>query len=444
VQGPLGVSSTTCADAFAYVPTNGLPLPAHGCAVAFPLHTAGPGGGAPQKVSLSVPTGGSATLLDAGANAVTTLTTAAGRFQLNGGVITYTPAKAYQGAGAVSYRLQGDGGGTATSTYSTTITVPPPPIAPALTSIGDPGVTQQKAIGIVAGDRLELLDAANRPASMIVVSGEGRYELSGGAILLFEPDHAFRGRARGIHYRLTDEYHQSATGTYVPTVTGGTIGTGGGTGGSTPAVRLTTATLNVATSSGVVPIGCGLSTGLIADCRVALVATVGVKHVTLGVGVNSPDQALASLVVRVALTAQGRALIRRPGGIAVRAQASVSVAGLPGHVTGAVALRAVAPSFLLAHSVRFTARSARLSASEKRFLASLARSLAGVRRIDCIGAARDVRKGSRRTSLAKARAKAVCGFLRTRLPRATVLAPRAEHTGDRRGTTRHADLILRY
>jgi len=443
VQGPLGPSSTTCADAFAYVPTNGLPLPAHGCAVAFPLHTAGPGGGAPQKVSVNVPTGGSATLLDAGGNPVASLTNAAGRFQLSGGVITYTPGKAYVGAGAVDYRLQGDGGSTATATYSTTVTVPAPPLAPALTSSGDPGVTQQKAIGIVAGYALVLLDAGGRPTrSAIVISGEGRYELSGGAILLFEPDPAFRGRGHGIRYRLTDEYGQSATGSYVPTVAGAATGTSGGPG--SPAVRLTTAALNVATASGVVPIGCGLSTGLIADCRVALVATVGVKHVTLGVGVNSPDRAVPSLVVRVALNATGRHLIRRAGGIAVRAQASVSVAGLPGHATGVVALRTVAPSFLLAHSVRFGARSARLSASEKRFLTSLARSLAGVRRIDCIGAARDIRKGSRRTSLAKARARAVCAFLKTRLPHGTAFAPRAERTGDRRGTTRHADLLLRY
>jgi hypothetical protein len=209
-------------------------------------------------------------------------------------------------------------------------------------------------------------------------------------------------------------------------------------------VRLTTAALNVATASGIVPIGCGLSSGLIADCRVALVATVGVKRVTIGVGVNSPDRAVPSLVVRVALTATGRDLIRHAGGVAVRAQASVSVAGMPGHVSGAVALRTVAPRFLLAHSVQFAARSAKLSAAEKRFLTSLAKSLAGVRRIDCIGTARDVRKGSRRTSLATSRARTASAFPKTRLPHTTVLAPRSEHSGDRRGTTRHADLLLRY
>ena len=450
VQGPVAAPSPSCADAFAYVPTDGLPLPAHGCAVAFPLHTAGPGGGAPQVVRLSVPVGGSATLLDAVGNDATVVTTTAGRFELNGGVVTYSPAKAYHGPGSVSYRLRGDGGSTSTSTYSTDIAVPPPPVAPPLTSIGDPGVTQQKAIGIVAGETLVLLDPAARPAAAIVVSGEGRYELGGGPTLLFQPAAAFRGKAHGIHYRLTDEYGQQAIGTYTPTVTGtggGSGGSGGsGSGGSTsaPSVRLTTATLNVATAAGVVPIGCGLSSGLIADCRVALVATVSGHQVVIGTGVNSPDTAVADVVVRIALTARGRELSRRLGGIAVRAVGSIAVAGLPGHVTGTVALHTVAQSFLLPHSVRFAAQSAKLSASERRYLTSLTRSLRGVHRIDCIGAARDVRTGSRRTSLARSRARTVCAYLKGRLPRTTVFAPRAERTGDRRGTTRHADLLVRY
>ena len=176
----------------------------------------------------------------------------------------------------------------------------------------------------------------------------------------------------------------------------------------------------------------------------ALVATVSGHRVTIGTGVDSPDAAVANVVVRVALTARGRELSRRLGGIAVRAEGSVAVAGLPGRVAGAVALHAVAQTFLLPHSVRFATRSAKLSASERRYLASLARSLRAVRRIDCIGAARDVRKGSRRTSLARSRARTVCAYLKARLPRTTVVAPRAERTGDRRGATRHADLVVRY
>src|SRR4029079_8465830 len=131
------------------------------------------------------------------------------------------PKKAFIGNGSVGYRLQGDGGGTATSTYSKTVTKPAAPVAKALTSIADPGVTQQKPLGIVAGESLVLLDAAGRaaPTGVIIVSGEGRYVLAASATVMFSPEAAFRGTAHGIRYRLTDEYGQSATGTYVPTVT---------------------------------------------------------------------------------------------------------------------------------------------------------------------------------------------------------------------------------
>src|SRR5262249_21120696 len=133
-----------------------------------------------------------------------------------------------------SYRLEGDAGRTATAAYSTHVTVPAPPVADDLTSVGDPGLTQQKPIGIVAGQSLDLLDAADHPApdGVIVVPGEGTYTLGGSATLLFEPDASFRGTAHGIRYKLTDEYGQSATGSYQPTVTGGTSGGGGGGTGS--------------------------------------------------------------------------------------------------------------------------------------------------------------------------------------------------------------------
>jgi outer membrane protein OmpA-like peptidoglycan-associated protein len=278
---------------------------------------------------------------------------------------------------------------------------------------------------------------------VIAVAGEGSYTFDGTMTLLFTPEPAFRGRAHGIYYRFTDESGQSTTGTYTPTLTGAGAGSGG-SGGSAPSVHLTTAPLNVATAAGAVPIGCGLSSGLIADCRVALVATVSGHQVTLGRGDNSPDTAVANVVVRVALTSRGRELSRRLGGVAVRAVGSVVVAGLLGHVTGTVALRTIARSFILPHSVRFAAHSAKLSASERRYLKSLTRSLRDVRRVDCIGAARDVRNGSRRTSLARSRARVVCTYLKGRLPRTTVFAPRAEGAGDRRGTTRHADLLVHY
>jgi CshA-type fibril repeat protein len=452
VEDGSGTSATSCADAFAYVADPGTPLPAHGCAVAFPLQTTAVGGGQ-QARTLSVPVGGSATLLDAGNAPTDVVTTPAGSYVLDGPLLTYTPATGYLGDGAVSYQLLGDGGSSAVSTYATTVTKPAAPVAPVVTSLGDPGLPQLRALAVIAGEQLQMLDAANHAVDSVIVSGEGRYDLHLiTTTIVFYPAPSFRGTAHGIHYRLTDEYGQSAVGSYVPTVSGGTGGgggggTGGGTGGSgggSPALRLTTAVLNVADANGRLPVGCAITSGLVADCSVTLVAQVSGRPVTVGTGFASPPGAVSSVVVAITLTGRGRDLARRPGGIAVRADGSVAVAGMPGRVVSAVDFHAVAESFLLSHGVRFATRSSRLPAAERRYLKSLARTLHGVRRVECIGTARDVRAGARRTRLARARARAVCAYLRPQLAHGTVLAPRAAHAGDRRGTSRHADLQLRY
>ena len=188
-------------------------------------------------------------------------------------------------------------------------------------------------------------------------------------------------------------------------------------------------------------LGCGVTVGTIADCRVTLLADVAGHGVAIGAGTVAGGR--ADLLVTVRLTALGRDLSRQPGGVAVRAAATVAVTGRAGRLTGAADLHAVARSFALRHAVRFTRGSAALRAGERRYLAALAPALAGVRAVTCIGAARDV-GGPRRMRLARARARAVCSYLRRRLGRGTAVTARPERTGERRGGIARVELVLRY
>jgi hypothetical protein len=123
--------------------------------------------------------------------------------------------------------------------------------------------------------------------------------------------------------------------------------------------------------------------------------------------------------------------------------ASAAVTGRADRVDGSVALHAVARAFVLRHAVRFGARAAVLRSGERAYLDALAGALAGVRRVECIGTARDVRSASR-PRLARARARAACAYLRARLPRTTVVVIRAAGRADRRDPDRRVDLLVRY
>jgi hypothetical protein len=196
----------------------------------------------------------------------------------------------------------------------------------------------------------------------------------------------------------------------------------------------------VATAEGELTLGCGVTPGTVADCHVTLLADVAGHGVAIGSGIAAGQD--ADVLVTVRLTALGRDLSRQPGGVAVRAAASVAVAGRAGRLAGTAALHAVARSFPLRHAVRFGRGAAALRPSERHYLAALAPALAGVRGVTCIGAARDV-AGTRRARLARMRARAVCAFLRARAGHAA-LTSRSERAGERHGAAARVELVLRY
>jgi CshA-type fibril repeat protein len=363
--------------------------------------------------------------------------TADGRYALDTAhaLVTFTPARGFAGqAAGVRYRVHGDEATEATGTYTPEVTPPAAPAATALATSGAAGALQRIVVPAAAGTTVALLDVGGAPATSVSAPGEGRYDLADGTIT-FRPAAGVAGRGHGVRFRLTDEYGQTAEAAYVPTVIAPPVT-------APPRVRLTTAPLVVASPEGEVTLGCGVTAGTLATCRITLVAEAAGRRVTVGTGSASGD-GRADVLVTVRLTVLGRDLSRQPGGVAVRAEARVTVGGRVGSLTGATGIHAVARSFVLRHAVRFGRGAATLRAGERRYLDALAGALAGARRVTCIGAARDVR-GLRRARLARARAAATCAFLRARLPRATALTSRAERPAERRGGAARVDLVLRY
>ncbi|WP_028049599.1 DUF11 domain-containing protein [Cellulomonas sp. URHD0024] len=188
---------------------------------AAPLTSTGTGT-SEQQVTLSVPTGGTATLLDADDDPAMTLTTSAGTFVVDEttGVLTFTPALGFVGeAEPVDYRVTDAYGQSATSTYTPTVTIPAGPSAAPRTSVGYGTATQSASVvSVPVSGSIRLLDAEGGPATS-VTSADGTFTVDPATgTLSFTPRLGFTGTASAVNYQLTDAYGQTATSTYTPTV----------------------------------------------------------------------------------------------------------------------------------------------------------------------------------------------------------------------------------
>ncbi|WP_203905880.1 hypothetical protein, partial [Virgisporangium aliadipatigenens] len=173
-------------------------------------------GTADQTTTITVPTSGSATLLD-GSAATTTVTTAEGTYVLSGTTITFTPVLGFSGAATspVIYRVTDAYAQNGTNTYTPTVTKPAGPIAAPLTSTGVGSAAQTATVTVPASGSATLLDGTT-PATTVTTS-EGTYTLTGTTIT-FTPAGGFTGTATApVGYRVTDAYGQTATNTYTPT-----------------------------------------------------------------------------------------------------------------------------------------------------------------------------------------------------------------------------------
>jgi CshA-type fibril repeat protein len=175
--------------------------------------------GTSQNTTVSIPSGGSATLVDGSGNAATSLPVAGGTYSISAGVITFTPEPGFSGtAPAVTYQLIDAYGQSSTSTYTPTSVAPAAPSPVAKTSSAAAGQGQTAAVTIPAGGSVTLLDTNDNPVTSLAVAG-GSYSLdSSTGVIVFVPNAGFSGTPTPISYRVTDIYGQSGTSTYTPTV----------------------------------------------------------------------------------------------------------------------------------------------------------------------------------------------------------------------------------
>ena len=175
-------------------------------------------------------------------------------------------------------------------------------------------------------------------------------------------------------------------------------------------------------------------------------------EVLVGYGRVGAVAAGASKRVRLTLTPSGRRLLSRLGG--VRVHLRIAGRGMTGRT-----LRTTDRVRLLPEQVRvvtspglFASNSAAMSASGRRSVRRLARRLARVRSVVCTGYADSTGSSGYNVSLARARARAVCGALRARNGK---LAVRVRSAGENRpaasnrtsvgrAENRRVELRLRY
>jgi len=403
------------------------------CATATALTSNGVGS-ATQSMTVPIPPGGSAVLLDAAGNPATVVAVAGeGTYVLDvvTGTITFVPAAAFHGTAAgIRYRVYGAFDSAADSTYTPTATLPPSPTATPVTSTGGAGATQQQTITIPPGGTGRLLDANGQPATTVAVPGEGTYTLtvdaaSGIATITFTPVPGFSGQASGVTYQVVDAYGQAATASYRPNVT---------TSPNPPRRTLhpsvhAPAHIVLTGAHSTVPVTCALRGARVTRCQVTLLTRVSGRMVAVGRGVTDGRR------LAVPLTSLGRVLARRLGGVRLRVVAAIRPADraddLPAHTSTAV----VAGSFMLPRPVFFDTSSATLRPSARRYLTTLRARLAGVRAITCVGFTDSRNSDAYNLTLGRRRAAAVCRYLAHRSGIRTATATHGETRPEAPNTT---------
>ena len=203
-------------------------------------------GTTPQTATITIPSGGSATLLDANGNPTdgTVTVPGEGSYKLSGTTITFTPVPGFTGeATPVTYRITDQHGQVGGATYTPTVTIPPPPSAPDRETSGIGTTPQSTTVPVPPGGTITLLDADDNPADSVAFPGEGTYSLvltenaaqafaraaladitgirqapATAADIVFTAVLGYIGTAPPVDYQVTDAYGQTAIGTYTPTV----------------------------------------------------------------------------------------------------------------------------------------------------------------------------------------------------------------------------------
>ncbi len=201
----------------------------------------------------------------------------------------------------------------------------------------------------------------------------------------------------------------------VPTLTAEVIG-----GEKSP-----TASAGVTVRGSEVGVGCTLDGALIADCTVRVYADVaGAARSSalrlIGTGRVTPGGA-SSAEVEIRLNALGRRLLREnPEGLRTRLTVDATPVGADEPLTTRLRATLVASRRTLSSpAAQFEIRSAKLLKVTRRWLDRLLPNLAGSRGVRCTGHTSGLGDDAANEELGLARAKAVCGYLRSHGVKAT-------------------------
>lgn len=175
-----------------------------------------------QQATVTIPEGGSATLLDGDTEVDHVTLEGIGTYTINSetGVITFTPVAGYYGTpDPVTFQIT-DGEDTATGTYTPTVNAPAAPAPDAKTSTGQGTTPQSVSVSLGEGESIALLDGEDEPVNEVVVDGVGTYVVNPETgVITFVADAGYTGTPEGVTYQVTDIYAQTGTATYTPTVT---------------------------------------------------------------------------------------------------------------------------------------------------------------------------------------------------------------------------------
>jgi uncharacterized repeat protein (TIGR01451 family) len=174
------------------------------------------------------------------------------------------------------------------------------------------------------------------------------------------------------------------------------------------------APLSIASDGRTARIGCRLTVGLVSMCDVTLFATVGGRQVIAGHGHRSFARtgAHSRVVVTVTLTAAGRALLNRPGGMRVVVHSSVRGVGSRTSLHATAPTRIVLPTFLvLSGDLLFDTDSSVVKPAALHYITALTHQIPGARRLVCDGFTDDQGTAAYNLGLGFERAAAVCAIL---------------------------------
>jgi CshA-type fibril repeat protein len=176
-----------------------------------------------QKVKVTAPASGTATLIGAAGTPVSAVTIAGEgtyTFDPQTGTITFLPVFGFAGvARPVSYRVTDAYGQKSEATYTPAVTAPHRPTPPAKFSNGV-GMNRQTAVlAIPAGGRVRLVDGTGQSVTRLTVASQGNYALdTTTGVVTFAPAAGLIGAATPVRYRATDAYGQNGASTYTPLV----------------------------------------------------------------------------------------------------------------------------------------------------------------------------------------------------------------------------------